>query len=191
MLTQTNQLFSRPARSLRPTLSDRAPSKLYRFFIAVVVIQGVHLIEHVIQLLQVEVFDVPEDDAFGVLGYLVNFNDTEEWLHLGFNVTYVVALIVVALGMHHLTPAGSRSLPRAAWLTFVIGGVGLESWHVTEHAVIITNVIRHRGCPCPGIGDRVLNVSDTQLHLGYNLVAYAATVIGFVAVCQVRAQLRP
>ncbi|MFN0029925.1 MAG: hypothetical protein ACKV2O_22455 [Acidimicrobiales bacterium] len=189
MLTQPKAVT--PRSHCQP-LNVAEPSTLYRFFVAVVVVQGVHLIEHIIQLLQVEVFDVPEDDAFGLLGYVVNFNDTEEWLHLGFNLAFVLSLCVVALGMHHLTPAGSRSLPRAAWYSFVIGGVGLESWHITEHVVIITNVIRNSGCPCPGIGDRALNVSDTRLHLGYNLIAYAATVIGFVAVrCVRRAQLNP
>lgn len=188
MLNQTNSPTSRLPLPLAPTAE---PSKLYRFFVAVVVIQGLHLIEHIIQLLQVEVWSVPEDDAFGLLGYVVNFNGTEEWLHLGFNTLFLLSLIVVALGMHHLTPAGSRSLPRAAWLSFVIGGVGLESWHITEHSVIIANVIRNDGCPCPGIGDRALDVSDTQLHLGYNLVAYAAAVIGFLTVRRVRARLRP
>ena len=32
---------------------------------------------------------------------------------------------------------------------------------MTEHTVIIANVIRNDGCPCPGIGDRALDVSDT------------------------------
>lgn len=180
-----------PAKpSVRPSMGAVSPSKLYRFFMAVVVIQGIHLIEHIIQLLQVEVFSVPEDDAFGLLGYVVNFNDTEEWLHLGFNLAFMVSLCAVALGMHHLTPAGSRSLPRAAWLSFLIAGIGLESWHITEHGVIIANVIRNSGCPCPGIGDRALGVSDTQLHLGYNLVAYAATVLAFLAVRRVRSRLQ-
>jgi hypothetical protein len=194
MLTQRSAIAPRPTSS-RPSLTVAPPSRLYRFFLAVVAIQGAHLIEHIIQLLQVEVWNVPEDDAFGLLGYVVNFNDTEEWLHLGFNLAFVLSLCAVALGMHHLTPAGSRSLPRWAWLSFVIGGVGLESWHITEHAVIITNVVRNSGCPCPGIGDRALNVSDTRLHLAYNLIAYAATVIGFMAVRRVRrpgrAQLMP
>ena len=44
---------------------------MFRFFVAVVVVQGAHLIEHIIQLLQVEVFGVPEDDAFGLLGYVM------------------------------------------------------------------------------------------------------------------------
>ena len=91
---------------------------MFRFFVAVVVVQGANLIEHIIQLLQVEVFGVPEDDAFGLLGYVVNFNGTEEWLHLGFNTAFLLSLCVLALGMQLMTPAGARSLPRGAWLSF-------------------------------------------------------------------------
>jgi hypothetical protein len=62
---------------------------------------------------------------------------------------------------------------------FLTGGVMLESWHVVEHSVIIANVIRNSGCPCPGVGDVALGVTDTQLHFLYNAVAYAATVMPF------------
>ena len=55
---------------------------------------------------------------------------------------------------------------------------GLESWHMVEHIVIIRNAIRNGGgCPCPGIGDVALGVTDTQLHFVYNLIAYAGTVL--------------
>ena len=186
-MTSTSSLASHgPPRLRHRTTDTPSPSKMFRFFVAVVVVQGAHLIEHIIQLLQVEAFGVPEDDAFGLLGYVVNFNGTEEWLHLGFNTAFLLSLCVLALGMQLMTPAGARSLPRGAWLSFVLGGVGLESWHMTEHTVIIANVIRNHGCPCPGIGDRVLDVSDTRLHLAYNLIAYAATVVGFWAVRRAR-----
>ena len=59
------------------------------------------------------------------------------------------------------------------------GATGLESWHMVEHIVIISNVVANDGCPCPGIGDRALGVSDTQLHFVYNAGAYAATVVPF------------
>jgi hypothetical protein len=48
-----------------------------------------------------------------------------------------------------------------------------------EHVVIISNVIENSGCPCPGIGDRALDVTDTQLHFVYNAIAYGGTVAAF------------
>ena len=145
-------------------------------FTAVVVIQGFHVVEHIVQLLQVYVFDVSDDEAFGLLGFLFHPNGTEEWLHLGFNGLYLVALYALAIPLLGLV---GRGVPRSAFAVFVVGGVALESWHVVEHIVIISNVVKNSGCPCPGIGDRLLGVKDKQLHFAYNAVAYAATVTGF------------
>jgi hypothetical protein len=71
------------------------------------------------------------------------------------------------------------AVPHWAFTAFLFG-VGLESWHNIEHAVIISNVIRNGGCPCPGIGDVALGISDTVLHFFYNVIAYSATVPAFV-----------
>ena len=54
-----------------------------------VFIQGVHVIEHHIQLVQVFVLGIPDKDALGLLGYVFQFQGTEEWLHLAFNTAYV------------------------------------------------------------------------------------------------------
>ena len=59
-----------------------------------VAVQGIHVIEHVIQLIQVYVFGVPDDDGRGLLGYFFVFHGTEEWLHLLFNMAYVASLYV-------------------------------------------------------------------------------------------------
>jgi hypothetical protein len=152
-------------------------------FVPVVVIQGVHVFEHVVQLMQVYAFGVPDAKALGLLGYLVQFNGTEEWLHLGFNATYLLALYVLLTAMRGLVPA---TLPPRIFGLFVVGGVGLETWHVVEHVVIISHVIANHGCPCPGIGDAVLRVSDTQLHFVYNAVAYVCTVVPFLALTRDR-----
>lgn len=42
----------------------------------------------------------------------------------------------------------------------------------------------------PGISDRVLGVTDTQLHFLYNAIAYAATVTGFWFVAEARSSPR-
>lgn len=144
-------------------------------FIGVVAVQGLHVVEHVIQLVQVYVLGVPDDLAFGLLGYVFQVQGTEEWLHLVFNVTYLTALLLLVAPLRKVVP---DAVPRWAFAAFLFG-VGLESWHNVEHAVIISNVIRNAGCPCPGIGDAALGITDTVLHFFYNLVAYLATVPAF------------
>jgi hypothetical protein len=153
-------------------------------FTAVVVIQGIHVVEHMIQLAQIYVFGVADDDALGFLGYLIQFNDTEEWLHLGFNLAYLTSLYLLVWPMRKFVPF---SIPLWAFVVFVAGGVAVESWHEVEHVVIMSHVIRNHGCPCPGIGDAALGVSDTVLHFFYNAVAYAATVTPFWFLMQARA----
>lgn len=145
-------------------------------FTAVIVIQGIHVIEHLIQLFQVYALGVPDDDALGLLGTFFEFQGTEEWLHLVFNLSYALALWLL---LWLLRPYLHCMVPTWAFVGFAGFAVGLESWHVVEHMVIISNVVRNDGCPCPGIGDRTLGVTDTVLHFGYNAVAYAATLAPF------------
>jgi hypothetical protein len=172
----------------RTPKSFAASSRFFPFFATVVIVQGIHVIEHIIQLFQVYVFDVPDDDALGLLGYIIQFNGTEEWLHLVFNFTYLLCLYVLVVALREFVDLGI--VPRWAYLTFAIAGAGVESWHMVEHIVIISNVIQHRGCPCPGIGDRALSVSDTVLHFFYNAIAYTATVIPFWFVAKARSKTR-
>ena len=52
--------------------------------------------------------------------------------------------------------------------------------------MIISNVIANHGCPCPGIGDVALGLSDTILHFAYNLLAYAGVAYAYVCVLRHR-----
>ena len=145
-------------------------------FVGVVVVQGIHVFEHIVQLIQVFALGIPDDKALGLLGYVFQFQGTEEWLHLVFNLTYLTALLLLVRPLRGVTP---DLVPRWAYAAFLFG-VALEGWHNVEHAVIISNVLRNGGCPCPGIGDVALGITDTVLHFFYNLVAYSATVPAFI-----------
>jgi hypothetical protein len=159
--------------------------RLLAFYAAVVVVQTTHVFEHVVQLIQVYVLGVPDADALGLLGYIYQFQGTEEWLHLVFNTVFLMSLTVIAVGL--LRSPGARSLvPQWAMGAFLFFGVWLESWHVVEHVVIISNVVANNGCPCPGIVDARTGVSDTVLHFIYNTVAYAGTVLPFLFVLRPR-----
>ena len=158
-------------------------SRVFWFMTAVVAIQGGHVVEHIVQLLQVTAFGVPEDDALGLLGYLIQFNGTEEWLHLGYNSLYLLALYVLIVPLWRIRPA---ILPTRAFWFFIGASVWLETWHMVEHGVIISHVIANGGCPCPGIGDVALSVSDTVLHFFYNVIAYAGLVLAYLHVLRAR-----
>ncbi len=180
-------ILHRPAVSAAPATGDRASlrPRAFWFMSAVVAIQGGHVVEHVIQVFQVFAFGVPEDDALGLLGYVLQFNGTEEWLHLGYNTFYLIALYALILPLWRITPA---VLP--TWVFwFFMAGVWIESWHMVEHGVIISHVIANGGCPCPGIGDVALGLSDTILHLFYNALAYAGVVYAYILIVRHRGYL--
>lgn len=160
---------------------------LIPLFCLIVVVQGIHVIEHVIQLVQVYHLGIPEDDALGLLGYVFEFQGTEEWLHLVFNTSYFLPLMVLAVLLRPLSPS---VMPRWVWLTFVIGGTALEGWHVIEHIVIMSHVIANDGCPCPGILDPILGIGDTLLHFFYNTVTYLAILPAYWSVMQHWARAR-
>ena len=151
--------------------------RVFWFMTAVVAIQGGHVIEHVVQLAQVFALGVPEENALGLLGYVLQFNGTEEWLHLGYNTFYLLSLYALILPLWRVTPA---VVPTWAFWFFVVASVWIETWHMVEHGVIISNVIANGGCPCPGIGDVALGLSDTILHFVYNALAYAGLVCAYV-----------
>ena len=156
------------------------------FMSAVVVIQGGHVVEHIVQLVQVSLLGVPEQEALGLLGYVLQFNGTEEWLHLGYNSLYLLSLYALIVPLWRITPA---VLPTSAFWFFLAASVWLETWHMVEHGVIISHVIANGGCPCPGIGDAALGVSDTILHVFYNLIAYAGVVLADLFVLRDRGYL--
>jgi hypothetical protein len=146
------------------------------FFVGVVVVQSVHMFEHVLQLIQVTVWNVPDDEALGLLGYVLQLQGTEEWLHLFFNLALLTSLWVL---LGPIRAASPSMVPRWAYLVYVFAAVGLETWHQVEHLVIISRALLNHGCPCPGIGDAALGVTDTVLHFIYNAVVTSAILVPF------------
>jgi hypothetical protein len=175
VVTRPAAPMAAPAAATRPMPSDG----WFRFMTAVVLIQGGHVFEHIVQLVQVSLLGVPDDEALGLLGYVLQFNGTEEWLHFGFNALYLASLYALIRPLWRSTPA---VVPRWAFAVFLGASVWVESWHMVEHGVIIGHVIANHGCPCPGIGDVALGLGDKVLHFFYNAVAYAGVVVAYVFV---------
>jgi hypothetical protein len=172
----------------RADLGTSRPSRIldgwpFWFFVGVVTVQSVHMFEHVLQLIQVTAWNVPDDEALGLLGYVFQLQGTEEWLHLFFNVALLTSLWILFGPIRAASPS---IVPRWAYLVYVIGAVGLETWHEIEHVVIISRVLINHGCPCPGIGDAALGLTDTVLHFGYNAVVTSAILVPFWFVARSR-----
>ena len=179
------QTLRRPAVSVAPAKEKCAPPspRAFWFMTAVVAIQGGHVVEHVVQLLQVFAFGVSEDDALGLLGYVLQFNGTEAAAGPGLQHVVPRRALRVTLPLWRITPA---VIPTWAFWFFVVASVWIETWHIVEHGVIISHVIANGGCPCPGIGDVALGLSDTILHFVYNAIAYAGVVYAYILILRHR-----
>ena len=90
----------------------------YWFLVTVVVIQVVHMFEHVIQLLQVTVWHVPDDEALGLLGYVLQIQGTEEWLHLFFILALLTSLWLL---LGRIRAASPTIVPTWAYRVYLIG----------------------------------------------------------------------
>jgi hypothetical protein len=180
---------------IRPSVRQRsAPSSRilqrgpFWFLVGVVAVQSVHMFEHVLQLIQVMAWNVPDDEALGLLGHVFQLQGTEEWMHLFFNLALLTSLWLL---LGPIRAASPSTVPRWAFLVYLFGAVGLETWHQVEHLVIIFRVVMNKGCPCPGIGDAVLGVTDTVLQFIYNGVVYAAMLVPFWFVVREPGGTRP
>jgi hypothetical protein len=91
-------------------------------------------------------------------------------------VTFLLALFALVPPLRARVP---ETLPRDAFRLFLVASVGVGAWHGVEHSVIISNVLRNGGCPCPGIVDAALGIPDTVLHFIYNTIEYVALVVPF------------
>jgi hypothetical protein len=148
-------------------------------------VQATHFVEHIIQLIQVYVLRIPEDRALGALGAVFELHGTEEWLHLVFNLSLLTGLLWFQPFVRH--QLGSWSRPYKAYLFL---GVGVEMWHVIEHLVVTGNMLANGGgCPCPGIGDRI--VPENILHFGYNSLALMGLAAGTLPILIAAVRRRP
>lgn len=129
-------------------------------------VQGGHVLEHMVQSAQVYFFGVSRPQAHGLLGAVFDF----EWVHLAYNTVFLAAL---AWLFRAYGPALRERARGWVWSSFVLGLV-LQSYHEVEHVVKITQHEILGQTPAPGILGNLVDL--VLLHLGFNLVVYGAVV---------------
>lgn len=135
-------------------------------FYALVVTQGGHCLEHIIQMVQIHVLGLTGANARGVFGVL-----DIEVVHLVWN-TWVMLGVALLLWRF---PANA-----ALRLTALLAG-----WHTVEHAYIFSVYLSTGVSGTPGLlaqGGALfggLPISRADLHCLYNLVESAPLFVGF------------
>lgn len=136
-------------------------------FYALVVTQGGHFIEHLVQMVQIHVLDRTGHDARGVFGNL----DTE-WVHFAWN-TWVLIAVVALLTRYRRNP----------WLWL---GLVFALWHELEHSYIMVEYLSSDAPGNPGLladGGAIgggLGLTRPDLHFLYNVVETVPLVVAFI-----------
>lgn len=147
----------RPAVSALADLNGRWHRPALLTFATIVV---AHWAEHIVQALQIWVFDMPRADARGALGYLVPWLVTSEWLH------YAYAILMLA-GLAVLLP-GFRGPSRSVWVL----ALGIQAWHHFEHLLLLYQAQAGQNLFAEPVPTSVLQLlwPRPELHLFYNAV---------------------
>lgn len=140
-------------------------------FALLVITQGGHFLEHLIQMSQIHLLHWPLAEAHGVIGRL-----DIEWVHFLWNSAVLLAMAVL------LRRYGNE---RWLWVSLVFAG-----WHQVEHVYLMGIYLETGVQGTPGLlatGGRLgggLPLSRPDLHFLYNLVETAPLFIAFARVAR-------
>ncbi len=142
-------------RRYRAPLRGRGSQSALLLFLGV---NLAHVMEHVLQAIQIFLLGWPRNQALGGLGLVWPWLVRSEWLH------YWYALVILG-GLIALRPA---LLSRArAWWDLALG---IQVWHHFEHALLLGQVLAGRTLFGAAVPTSVLQLffPRVELHLAYN-----------------------
>lgn len=135
---------------------------LRRLFVGTLIVQGFHVLEHVLQVTQVSLGITP---AHGLIGAL-----ELEWVHFLYNGAYVILLVVlcVGIGLKRILP--SRIPHRRTLFTLLALTTLWQGYHMVEHIVKLKQHLATGLQGTPGLLGTHLNL--VWLHFFLNLAVY-------------------
>jgi hypothetical protein len=145
-------------------LNGRYHRVALRAFLVVVL---AHWSEHLVQAYQIWVLGWPRPKARGLLGQAYPWLVTSEWLHYGYALVMLVALILLRPGF-----AGRAR----TWWTVALA---IQFWHHVEHLLLLIQAQTAHpffGKPVPTSVLQLL-VPRVELHLFYNSVVFIPMMI--------------
>jgi hypothetical protein len=167
----------RPAKKepfLQKLRGRRSREYFLLFLAAAVIIEGLHVLEHVVQSLQVFAFGVSPAVAGGLAGSLFDF----PWVHFAYNFLFFGALIFAVAWAYGLG-GFSRFDSVGMWALIIVAGI--QTYHAAEHVIQIAQTFETGTARPPGfIGFFAAPVGgNVAVHLALNLIVWVPTVIAF------------
>jgi hypothetical protein len=137
-------------------------------FLGLVLFQGVHYMEHVVQVLQRFVFGIPT--GAGILGSWLDI----EPVHFGYNLIFLSFVALCFWKAGYLKSSASRH----GFIYWVMAFALLwQTYHQAEHIVKMVQFIDWGRNGTPGILGYFFNLA--WLHFTYNTVALAPLLVVF------------
>lgn len=136
-------------------------------FYILVITQGGHVVEHIVQMIQIHVLGLKGAEARGIFGQL-----DIEWVHFIWNTWVLIAIVPLLLRF--------RKNPWL-WVTLVIAG-----WHELEHLYIMSVFLSTGKQGTPGLLARGgllgggLALTRPDLHFLYNMVETTPLLVAFI-----------
>jgi len=126
-----------------------------------------HWVEHVLQAIQIFALGWPRPQAGGALGFLFPWLVKSEWLHYGYAVVMLLALIV-------LRPA-FQGRSRTWWNI----ALTIQFWHHIEHFLLLGQALAHTNLFGKPVPTSILQLVflRAELHLFYNAVVFIPMLV--------------
>jgi len=149
----------------------------YFLFLAILGVQGFHVLEHVVQIVQRYALGI--GNGAGIVGSVA---DTEP-VHVVYNGAYLTLVVAAyfALGLHR-----DRGRVGTAVVGLVTFAVCFQAFHFVEHAFKIVQYVQlgfqngTGGIFGAGPGGLIPLFPVPLLHLAYNTIAYIPMVLAFI-----------
>jgi len=129
-----------------------------------------HWAEHIVQAVQVYVLRLPRPEALGLLGAVWPWLSRSEWLHYGYALVMLAALIALRHGF--------TGRARQWWGL----ALALQAWHHVEHLLLLLQAQTGHNLFGSAVPASVLQlfVPRVELHLFYNAVVFVPMVVAVV-----------
>lgn len=147
-------------------MNQNSAQNFRTIFIATVVIQSLHMVEHVAQVIQK--FGLGWKEAHGIIGVL-----DLEWVHFIYNAALLITFYVLISKYSGFLKAGGTVL-----YGVFVADVVLQSYHVIEHLVKINQHIQTGQQGTPGIIGNFVN--PILFHFWMNLAVLGLILIPFI-----------
>jgi hypothetical protein len=140
-------------------------------FLAAIVLQSFHMLEHIVQLHQHAILGWSIQDSSGLFAAL----NLEE-IHWVYNFAYLILLVVVFKKCSFFKIHDKPDFQKVFVLLFNISFF-LQGYHVVEHSIRMVQYLQTQCVPCPGILGPFID--GVYLHFTLNFLVFVYPLTAF------------